>query len=534
MRSTFTRKAGVAAGVLSLLALAACGGGGSSSGGGDSTLTIAWTSTPSELDQNLYGGNPDVYLAHAHMGTITTYDLDVPADEIVGLEDIKPGLAESWETSEDGLTYTFKLREGVTSQYGNELTTADVQYTFDRMTSSATTLQASISMPTTNVDPAEPVTVIDDYTFSLNLTAPSAQALSLMAYPNLGILDSTEIAKHTTDADPWAAEWLATNSASFGPYNITSFEPGTEVRLEASDTWYGDEPDYTEIIIRAVPDGSSRAQLLVSGEVDMISEPPIDQFDTIDGASNASLVSNPDVFRHNWTFNTTDPILSDPLVRQALNHAVDREALVESIYQGRAEPALYPQPSTLFDDQPEIGTYDPELAKDLLEQAGYADGFDIQIAFSAERPGPYAENIARLIQSDLSEIGVNVTLNGVASVADFQAGVSKKQYQTFLYTERPSQPDIGFGLYLYLNSKSALNTSGINLPRLDEISVEVLKTAPGPERDALTEEGLQIIADNVPIASLVEMPSFVGLSDTVGGFKPLVSGGFLFDQLTSE
>lgn len=534
MRSTLTRRVGVATASLALLALAACGGGSGSGSDGDSSLTIAWTSTPSELDPNLYGGNPDVYLGHAHMGTLMAYDIDVDEDSIVALDDLEPGLAESYEASEDGLTYTFKLREGVMSEYGNEMTADDVVYSFERMTSDPKTLQSSVLLPTSNVNIESPVTKVDDYTFTYNLTAPSAQALTILAYPILGVLDSTEVTSHATDADPYAAEWLATNSASFGPYVVDSFQPGTEVRLKASDTYYGEAPDYTDIVIRAVPDGSSRAQLLVSGEVDMISEPPIDQFTTIEDGANTSIFQGPDIFRHNWTFNTTDPALSDPRVRQALSHAVNREAIVESIYQGYVDPAFTPQSPQLYDDQPETGAYDPDLARDLLAQAGYADGFDLQIAFSAERPGPYAENIARLIQSDLGEVGVNVTLNGVAAVADFQAGVSGKKYQSFLYTERPSQPDIGFGLFLYLNSKSVLNTSGINIPRLDEIALETLRTAPGPERDALIEEGLQLVADNEPIANLVDVPALVGINDSVGGFKPLTSGGFRFEKLTKE
>lgn len=533
MRSTITRKVGVAIGATALLALAACGGG-SSTGKAASTLTIAWTSTPSELDPNLYGGNPDIYLGHAHMGTLLVYDTGVGDDKIVGLDDLLPGLAESYKANEAGTKYTMKLRKGVKSQFGNEMTVDDVLYSFKRMSADAKTLQASLLLPTSNVDMDEPITKIDDYTFTYNLTAPSAQALSVLAYPILGVLDSTEVQKHVTADDPVAAKWLATHSASFGAYNVESFEPGNEVRLKASDTWYGGTPDFTDIIIRAVPDGSSRAQLLVSGEVGLISDAPIDQFKTIDNSAKAEVFRGPDINRHNWTFNTTDPILGDPLVRRALSHAVNRRAIADAVYHGYVEPALTPQPSVLYANQPEMGTYDPALAKQLLAKAGHADGFDIQIAFSAERPGPYAENIARLIQGDLAKVGVNAALNGVASVADFQAGVSGRKHQSFLYTERPAQPDVGYGLYLYLNSKSALNTSGVNLPELDRISLESLRVQAGPERDALIEKGLAIIAANEPIASLVEVPALIGISRSVGGYKALTSGGFLFDKLTRK
>jgi peptide/nickel transport system substrate-binding protein len=525
---------GTSLGVVALLALAGCGGGDGSSdsdGGGD-TFTAAWTTTPAELDNNIYGGNPDVYLAHATMGTLLTYDTSQADGAVLPLDAVKPGLAESFEPNADGTQYTLKLREGVESQYGNELNADDVLYSWKRFATDPTTLQASILMPTANVDMEEPMTKVDDYTLTYNLTDPSPMALSILAYPILGILDSDEVSKHESSDDPTAAEWLANNSASFGPYVIDSFEPSQEVRLSASDDWYGDDPGFKNIVLRAVPEGSSRAQLLVSGEVDMISEPPIDQFETIENSSNALILEAKDTLRHNWTFNTTDPTLSDPLVRQALSHAVNREAIASAVYKGKAKPALTPQSSALLEGQPSMGEYDPDLAKQLLAEAGYEDGFDIEIAFSQERPGPYAEDIARLIQSDLAEVGVKATLNAVASTADFQAGVGEKQYQSFLYTERPSQPDIGFGLYLYLYSKSSLNTAGFNSPELDQITLDVLKMPEGDERSELVQQGLEIIAKNEPIASLVEVPSLTGLDKSIEGFVPLPSGGFVFNELS--
>jgi peptide/nickel transport system substrate-binding protein len=534
MRSTFTRRAAISLGTVALLLLAGCGGGGGSSADkkGGATFTAAWTTIPSELDNNLYGGNPDVYLSHATMGTLLTYDTSKAQGAVLPLDAVLPGLAESFEANADGTQYTLKLRHGVKSAAGNEFNADDVIYSWNRFATDPTTLQASILMPTANVDMKEPMTKVDDYTLTYNLTAPSAQALSILAYPILGILDSDEVKKHESSSDPTAKKWLANNQPSFGPYVINNFEPGQEVRLSASNAWYGKKPYFDKLVLRSVPEGASRAQLLVAGEVDEISDPPIDQFDTIEKSADATIFQAPDTLRHNWTFNTTDSTLSDPRVRQALSHAVNREAIASAVYKGKAKPALTPQSSALLADQPSMGEYDPELAKKLLAEAGHADGLKIEIAFSQERPGPYAEDIARLIQSDLAKVGVTASLKAVASTADFQAAVSKKQFQSFLYTERPSQPDIGFGLYLYLYSKSSLDTSGFNSPELDKIVLQVLKLAPGPERDALVQQAMKIVAENEPIASLVEVPSLTGLRKNIKGFTPLPTGGFIFNELS--
>lgn len=525
----------MSAAVLAVAALAACSGGSGGAGGEDGdSLVLAWSSTPSQLDPNVFTGLTWIYASDAHMATLLDYGLDVPDDEIIQVDDVVPGLAESWEPNEDKSQYTFTLRQGVMSPYGNELTADDVIYSFDRMLSDPKTLASSIFFPTANVDKSQPWTKIDDYTLTYNLTAPSAISLSILTYPALGILDSTEVQKHATDADPWASEWLASNTASFDMYTLKSLEPENEIRYEPNPNYYGGEPEFDEIIIRAVPDGSSRVQLLVSGEVDMIDQPPLDQLTTIDDSSNAFVSAMPDLNRHNLTFNGADPIMGDPAVRAAISKAIDREAIVETIYQGYAEPALTPQASGILADQPTIGEYDPEAAQAELADAGYPDGFTMQLAYNAARPGPYAENMARLIQSDLAEIGVTVNLQAVPALADFEAGVTAKQYQSYLYTERPSQPDVVFGQFAYLFGSSSLNKSGYQNAEFDRLTTEALALAAGAERDEAIEGALELLATDQPIAQLVEVNDVVGISNRISGYRAVPTGGVPFRAITKE
>ena len=533
--ASLTRRGAVAA-VVSVLALvlAACSGGGSggggSNGGSDTNLTVAWSSTPTQLDPNVFTGLTWVYALGATQGTLVYNDTSIPTDELIQTDDIVPGLAESWEADESETTYTIKLRKGVKSPYGNEMTADDVIYSFERIYSDPATLQAGILLKTANVDPENPVEKIDDYTVQYNLTAPSALAMAVLAYPGNGILDSTEVKKHATADDKWASKWLANNTASFGPYQLSNLDPGTEIRFEPNPNWEGDR-NFDNIVIRAVPEGSSRVQLLLSGEVDMISEPPIDQLKTIDDSDRAFVSQQPDTNRHNLTVSEKIEHLADPVVRQAMNCAIDKQAISESIYQGYAEPANFPVSSQLWPDQPEVCTYDPEKAKSLLAEAGYGDGFDLTLTYNNERPGPYAENLARLLKTNLDAVGINVSLQAVPSNTDFEAGVSAQKYEAYLYTERPAFPDMGYDLFLYLNSTSALNKSGYNNPEFDELSSKVLVTQPGDERDGYITDALDILVENSPMISLVEIPDLVGIAESIEGYHAIPTGGWQFQDL---
>jgi len=534
MGSRHARRIGAVAATLVLAtSLAACGddeeGGGGGSKSSD-TLTVAWSSTPTQMDPNVFTGLTWVYALDAAMGTLLEYDTTIPDDQLVLPEHVVPSLAESYEANEDGTSYTIKLREGVESPYGNELDADDVVYSFERMYSNPASLQAAILLKTANVDAENPMEKIDDYTVQFNLTDPSAIALSVLAYPLVGILDSDEVKKHATDDDPWAGEWLAENTASFGPYQLESIDPGTEVRYGPNPNWDG-ERGFDNVVIRAVPEGSSRAQLLVSGEVDMISEPPIDQLKTIDDSSSAFVSQQPDTNRHNFTVSGKSEALSKPLVRQALNYAINREGIVDAIYQGYAQPATTPVASSLWEDQPSMGEYDPEKAKDLLAEAGYPDGFKMTLTYNAERPGPFAENLARLIQSDLKAVGITMDTQAVPSNTDFEAGVADKKYEAYLYTERPAIADIGYDLFLYLGSTSALNNAGYNSPEFDDAANRVLTTAPGPDRDAAVEDAFSVLLEDDPLISLVEIPDLVGISETIEGYHAIPTGGWPFQDL---
>lgn len=534
MRSKYSRQLGVLSASAALMVLAACGGGSSddAAGGGDTTLKMAWSTVPSQFDPMVYTGNTMVYATDATLSGLVEYDYGKASDsKIIGTDEVVPALAESFEVNDDRTEFTFTLRKGVKSQYGNEMTADDVLWTFERFLSNPTSLQANSLMAPANVDAKKPVEKIDDYTVRYNLTAPSSISLSILAYPIMGILDSTEAKKHATKDDPYAGKWLATNSAGFGPYMLESLTAGEEIKLAQNPNYWDAKPFFKDILIKNVPDGASRAQLLMAGEVDLISEPPIDQLKKIDESSSAKVNVQPDANRHNFNLSMKDPDLKKPEVRKAINMAIDREAIATSIYQGYAKAAWTPVPSGMLADQEPMIEHDPAQAKKLLADAGYADGLKFEVSISSERPGPYAENIARLIQSDLKKIGVDVSIKNIPSPADFEAAVTAQSLQAYLYSDRPSQPDPGFSMYLYNASTSALNKVGFANKEFDSLVGKTLQLDQGAERDAIVDDALQMLRDNQPIFSLVEMPDITGEAADLEGRIGVPSGGYPYANL---
>lgn len=533
------RKISVAAAAVTALAipLTACGGGDSgssnASGGGGGALTVAWPSVGSQLDPNVFEGLTGVYNMDPYMEGLLNYDTSKGGDRVLGIEDVEPALAESWEVNEDRTVYTLKLREGVLSEHGNELTADDVVWSFDRMLSAPTGLAAGVLFPSANVDPEEPMRKVDDYTVTFHLTEPSSVGLAVLAYPIVGIIDSDIAQENAGPDDEWANEWLSSNSAGFGAYSVESISPSQSIRYVANENYWGEAPAIEEVVIRAVPEGASRAQLVQSGDVNLATEIPIPQRSAIADGGSAEIVEQPDTNRHNISLNTRDPQLSDPRVREALGMAIDREAIVDAVYQGYATPARTPMSSSLIPDQDESVSYDPEAARTLLADAG-AEDLRLTLTINNERPGPFAEDMARLIQANWDEIGVTTEIDTIPSGADFEAAVAEKSLQAYLYTERPAFADPGYALFLYLSSGSSLNNTGYANQELDELIGDILATEPGEERDALLTEATDTIAEDNPTINLVEVPDVVATSGGLSGYVALPTGATAFEDLTWE
>jgi peptide/nickel transport system substrate-binding protein len=534
--------------VASSVLLAGCGGGSTDSaetsaetsateevatedGGQSTTVTMAWGNVASQLDPSVFTGLADVYNMAQYCTTLVEYDASVAAEDKTFLPgDVTGNLAESWEADAAGTSYTFKLREGVTSSWGNPLTSNDVKWSFDRMTAGSP-IVSGILMPIANINQENSIEVIDDLTFKMNLTEPSAVAIAVLTHPTMCILDSVKAEENATTEDPWASAWLATNTASFGPYIVENIDPGQEIRYAAMPGYFGDPVFFQNAIVRMVPEGANRTQLLLASEVDLITDTPFDKLAQIAESDNAKVLLRPDVNRHTLSLNTKDPQLADPRVRKAISLAVNRDAFLDSIYAGYADAAPDGLPSAMnFPASNRPNSYDPEQAKALLAEAG-ADGMTLQITTNNGRPGPFAEDLGRLLVADLQAVGINATLNPIASEADFEKAVGEKSLQSWLYTERPAVADSGYIFNLYLGSKSFLNNTGFANDEFDGYVKTIVSTDPGPERDAAIAAAQDMVQDLVPSVYLTEASDIASSLKDIEGYNMYPHGATVIGEL---
>ena len=502
----------------------------------EKNLTMALSGLPTNVDPAVIQGRPSLVAAQGVVSTLVRYTHEPsPGLSLHSPQDVMGELAESFEVNEDG-SVTFTLREAM-SPYGNTVTSADVAWSFDRMI--ALDGIARFLMSLSSIDREGPITVIDDRTFTLNVTGANILTVPVLTYYALGILDSVEAQANATDDDPWAAEWLASNSATFGPYQVESLAPGEELRLVKNPNYWGaDSVDIDRIIMRSIPDSGNRLLLIGSGDVDFVADLTFDLFGSVAGAGEYALAYEDarDTNLDELSLNNRFPPFDDPRVRAAVSLAIDREALIAGAYGGFGTPGRYPLSTAIPQPEPPADVaagYDPERAKELLAEAGLADGFSFTLTINPTRPGPHAEAAAVIIASQLREIGIDATIRNIATPADFQAAVSGGEMEAWLYSVRPilSEPAYTIPLLFTSNGFAAdgLGYEGFTNDRVDELSNQILAELPGAVRDDFIAEVQGILATEFPFVPLVETVIPWVFRDDLAGARPNPTG-FLYPQ----
>jgi ABC-type transport system substrate-binding protein len=346
-------------------------------------------------------------------------------DYVPGTTDLRPGLAESYTMSEDGLTYTFKLRPGVLFHNGREMTAEDVKYSLDRVTNPVTQSPGagffgSIAGFAEAMDGSATglsgVTVIDPLTVQITLSRPDATFLHVMA-----LNFSSVVPKEAVEA---AGDDFGKMPVGTGAYSLAEWTIGQRLVFAKNPNYWREGVPYLDTVTFEVGQEPVVALLrLQNGEVDLPGDgiPPAKFTEVMaDPAQAAEVVEGGQLQTGYITLNVTIPPFDNVAVRQAVNMAINKDRIVQ-IINGRAVPANQPLPPSMpgYTEGYAGYSYDPEAAKAILAEAGFADGFETDLYVMNTDPNP---RIAQAIQQDLAAIGITANIQSLAQANVIEAG----------------------------------------------------------------------------------------------------------------
>lgn len=408
-------------------------------------------------------------------------------------------LAESWSVSEDKLTWTFNLKQGVKFHNGKELTSADVKATFDR----ALNAEAGGLRTTEIIKMFTAVEAPDPYTVTITTDGPYGPMESLMCNMSLGIMDADYIEQYGLDLGTSVEGENGT-----GPFKVVSWERDQEIVVERFDDYFGTPAKLQTVVYTVIPEAASRVIALETGEVDVIDKPTNEDLERLEAdTENFTVLRKPTISQRLFRFGCNDPIISNTKVRQAIVYAIDRQAIIDALFTGSAYPSTAPLAPVTFgySDLGEI-EQDLELAKSLLAEAGYPDGFDTKIV-TTERYQNGIE-LAEIISQQLAEIGINAKIEvwEWSALSASWNGITADEFDQpiFIMGAGPSMRDADGGLRgLYTTSETGLNDRNYGFysnAEVDALIEQGMQETDQQKRVEIYKEAMEILYREDPVA----------------------------------
>lgn len=491
------------------------------------TLTVCTEASPDGFDYALFHAN-----STADASSEALYNRLIEFEP--GTTKLVPGLAERWELSPDGKTYTFHLRPGVpfhTTPFfkpQRTLTSADVVFSFNRQ-----------------LDPKHPwfaearngwyyasamqlgqlvkaVTAVDPLTVRIELTRPEAPFLANVAMGFLSVLsaeyaDALQAAGRKGD--------MNTKPVGTGPFVFRGYVKDAVVRYDANPSYFRGKVALDKLLFSISPDASARLQRLKGGECDIALYPQPQTWDEVRRDAKLQLLTGPGLITTFLGLNVEHKPLDNPKVRQALNLATDRAAIARAIYSSAATPAGNPYPPSQWSYDEKHGAVPLDLvrARELLKQAGVPNGFTVKLwlraGSGATNPNPKATG--ELVQADWAKIGVKVELVTL-EYGELLNRTRRGEHDATLlaWASDNGDPDN----FLTPNFACSAIAGGSNVsrwcqPAFDALLVEARGTPDQAKRDALYRRAQGLYRDETPWVPLVYPTTAIATSKRVVGMK---------------
>jgi peptide/nickel transport system substrate-binding protein len=475
------------------------------------TLVVASGADAETLDPQVSFDGQSPLLWRAVYENLLTYDGDTL--------DIIPHLAESFDVSEDGLTYTFKIRPGVTFSDGEPLNAAAVKMSIDRQIGVEQGIAYALAGVTAVDTP-------DDMTVVLTLSAPSDGALSAFAGNYAPYIISPKAIKDNEQDGDWAQAWLHDNMVGTGPYVLDSYSQSQQAVFKRNPNYWGgwDGDHFEQLFVKYVKEPATERLLLEQGEVDVALFLPDDAVEELDGAAGITVTDVPSFNLYYLVFNCKEGPTADKKVRQALSYGFDYQTWIDDVLRGKAQQARGPIPSNFVGFNPKTlqYTYDPDKARQMLADAGYPDG-GFEIDYTYESGYFWKRPLGELFQSNMADLGVTVNIQELSpsAWADLLSNpeTARHAFGLVWWPTLAIPYDYMFSLF----ATGAQGTAGYNWgyysnPELDKLLEQGSAEVDEAKRTEIYNKAQDLLADDAPALFIYEKHYRLPMRDNVKGF----------------
>lgn len=416
-----------------------------------------------------------------------------------------PALAESWTLADDGRTWTFVLRKGAVFANGNPVNADAVVFSLQRLID----LGSDPSWLLTQFGVTkEMITKVDDMTVRIVLEQQYAptMVLSCLASSPMSILDPVEVLSHEQDGDLGSA-WLEKHSAGSGPYQFKDMNKQEQHVLQANELYWRGTPRWSELRLKHIPDSFEQAALLEQGDIDIAWNLGPNEKLSLSDKPEIQVLDAQWVKIHWIGMNVTYEPFTKPEVRQAVRAAINYDQLCQGILQGAAEPVQSFLAPGMLGYSSAVERYNPEQARELLAEAGYPDGFAVEL--NSMNFSPWAD-VAMHVKHDLEAVGIHVTVN-LLEPKEHAKRVTSHQFQMALWGWLFDYPDPNANASPFAHSDSTEGEATVKLAawwtryvnkETSEMVEQAVKELNTEKRATLYQQIEQIIMDDGPFAFL--------------------------------
>ena len=492
------------------------------------------------------GFNPGLYTTGTTFDASSKTIFNRLVEFKLGTTQVIPALAESWTVSDDGLLYTFKLRRDVAFHTTKDFTPTrdfnadDVIFSFDRqgnpenpyhkISGGSYEYYNAMSMGSL----VKEIKKVDDYTVQFVLNYPEAPFVANLAMDFASIMSAEQ-------ADTFLAKDMAAQldimPSGTGPFALQQYQKDSVIRYAANVDYWAGKPQIDRLIFSITPDASVRYAKLQNNECQVMAYPNPSDRKMMETDPNINLMSQEGLNVGYLAFNVGKPPFDNVKVRQALNMAVNKPAIIDAVFNGSGTPATNPIPPTMWSYNSEIKDYEFNLekAKALLAEAGYPDGFETDIwAMPVQRPyNPNARRMAEIIQADWAKIGVN------AKIVTFEWGeylkrASQGEHETLLlgWTGDNGDPDNFLAVLLGCDAVGGANRSMWCNTEFDELVKKAKITSDQAVRTDLYEQAQVVFKEQAPWATIAHSVVFEPVRKEVKGYVIDPLGGHHFSGVS--